>query len=152
MWITILQSGQYFSPSFAGSDPSHTNTSGGLPDRVANGNLPSDKRAVTNWFDASAFAVPAAGRYGNSGVDILEGPGMSLQHVSLIKEFPITERIRLNYQAMFLDLFNTPTFDFPYSNISVPGQAGRLYTLQGAGGNPGYSSSRVITMRLRLEF
>ena len=152
MWITILQSGQYFSPSFAGSDPSHTNTSGGLPDRVANGNLPSDKRTVTNWFDASAFAVPAAGRYGNSGVDILEGPGMSLQHISLIKEFPITERIRLNYQAMFLDLFNTPTFDFPYSNISVPGQVGRLYTLQGAGGNPGYSSSRVITMRLRLEF
>jgi hypothetical protein len=39
-WVTFLQGGQYFSPYFSGSDPSNTNTYGGLPDRLANGNLP----------------------------------------------------------------------------------------------------------------
>ena len=152
MWVSIFQSGQYFSPSFSGSDPSNTNTSGGLPDRIGNGNLPPGSRQVNHWFDPSAFVAPAPGRLGNSGVNILEGPGISVQHLSVIKEFKVTERLRLEYQAMFLDLFNTPTFSFPYSNISVPGQVGQLYTLQGAGGDPGFSSNRVVLMRLRLAF
>lgn len=152
MWISIFQSGQYFSPSFSGTDPSNTNTPSGLPDRIANGNLSPGQRQVNRWFDPAAFATPAAGRFGNSGVDILEGPGISLQHVSVVKQFKVSERVRLDYQAMFLDLFNTPTFDFPYSNISVPGQVAHLYTLQGVGGSPGYSGSRTILMRLRVEF
>ncbi|MDP2999674.1 MAG: TonB-dependent receptor, partial [Bryobacterales bacterium] len=40
-WIAFMESGPFFSPSFSGSDPSNTNTSGGLPDRKANGNLPA---------------------------------------------------------------------------------------------------------------
>src|SRR5947208_12258337 len=87
MWISIFQSGQYFSPSFSGSDPSNTNTSGGLPDRIANGNVDPGQRSVNRWFDPAAFATPPAGRFGNSGVNILEGPGISLQHVSVVKQF-----------------------------------------------------------------
>ena len=114
--------------------------------------MAAGSRGVTRWFDASAFAVPQAGRFGNSGVNILEGPGISVQHLSVMKEFRVTERWRLEYQAMFLDLFNTPTFNFPNANISVPGQVGRLFSLQGAGGDPGYSSSRTVMMRLRVSF
>src|SRR5262249_32310434 len=65
-WIAIMETGQYFSPSFSGSDPSNTNTSGGLPDRIGNGNLPADQRTLEHWFDAGAFAVPAPGHYGNA--------------------------------------------------------------------------------------
>jgi len=32
--------------SFSGSDPSGTNTSGGLPNRIANGNLPTGQRST----------------------------------------------------------------------------------------------------------
>ncbi|HWC00974.1 MAG TPA: carboxypeptidase-like regulatory domain-containing protein [Bryobacteraceae bacterium] len=152
MWISIFQSGQYFSPKYSGADPSNTNTTSGLPDRIANGNLPAGSRGVTRWFDASAFTVPQPGRFGNAGVNTLEGPGISVQHLSVMKEFRITERWRLEYQAMFLDLFNTPTFNFPNLDISVPGQVARLFSLQGAGGDPGYSASRTVTMRLRISF
>jgi hypothetical protein len=38
----IAQTGEYLTPSFASSDPSNTQTVGGIPDRIANGNLPSD--------------------------------------------------------------------------------------------------------------
>ena len=37
--ISTFASGGYFSPGFSGTNPSNTNTSGGLPDRIADGNL-----------------------------------------------------------------------------------------------------------------
>jgi hypothetical protein len=77
-WVAILQTGQFFSPSFSGSDPSGTNTSGGRPDRVCNGNLNSDQRQLNRWFDAACFAVPPTGRFGNAGVNILEVPASTL--------------------------------------------------------------------------
>ena len=40
-WTAVAQSGQWFTPTFSGSDPSNTNTIGGRPDRVGDGNLPS---------------------------------------------------------------------------------------------------------------
>jgi hypothetical protein len=74
-WISYMETGQYFSPSFAGADPSNTNTVGGLPDRIGNGNLPPGERTTARWFDTAAFAVPPAGRFGNSGPNVLEGRG-----------------------------------------------------------------------------
>ena len=57
-WIAYLETGQFFSPSFSGADPSGTNTIGGLPDRIKNGNLASDQRSISHWFDGTAFVAP----------------------------------------------------------------------------------------------
>ena len=154
MWISMFQGGQYFSPSFSGADPSNSNTSGGLPDRIGNGNYPPNRRTVTNWFDAAAFAVPSPGRFGNSGVNILEGPGIALQHLSVVKSFPIKDRVRAEFQCMILDLFNTPNFSFPFSNISVPNQVTQLNALltSGSPANATIVSNRSVLMRMRIEF
>jgi hypothetical protein len=154
MWATVLQSGQYFSPSYSGSDQSNTNTSGGLPNRIANGNLPADQRLVTRFFDASAFAPPPKGQFGNSGVNILQGPGVSLEDLSVIKDFKVTDRWRVQFQVLILDLFNTPTFTFPNANISVPGQVGQISSLliSGDPSNATLVSNRSVVMRLRIGF
>ena len=76
IWVSYMQTGQFFSPSFSDTDPSNTNSFGGLPDRVCNGNLPSGQRTVEHWFDTSCFVEPPPGRFGNSGVNVLEGPGL----------------------------------------------------------------------------
>ncbi len=154
-WITYLQSGQYFSPSFSGSDPSNTNTSGGLPNCIANGNLPSGQRSPDRWFNPSAFTVPLPGTFGNCGVDVLEGPGLKLHHLSAAKQFAITERVRFILQTNITNLFNTPHFDFPYANISVPSQVARVYQLRDSGGTPGgreMSGPRQVEFRFRVEF
>lgn len=145
-WIAYLQTGQFFSPGFSGSDPSNTNTSGGLPDRIANGNLPSGQRSVDHWFDPSAFVVPPAGRFGNSGVDVLEGPGMHLHNLSLVKGFPITERIRLTYVAAMTNVLNHPNFANPSADISSPASVGIISSVTD------YSGFRQMEMRLRLTF
>ena len=91
-WIGYMETGHFFSPSYSGSDPSNTNTVGGLPDRLCNGNLPSDQRSIDHWFDARAFA--AAGRpLGNSGPFVLEGPGTTTRTSRSPRPSAITERL-----------------------------------------------------------
>ncbi|HWQ56960.1 MAG TPA: carboxypeptidase regulatory-like domain-containing protein [Bryobacteraceae bacterium] len=145
-WIAFMESGPFFSPSFSGSDPSNTNTSGGLPDRIKNGNLPAGERTIDRWFDASAFAVPAAGRYGNSGAFVLEGPGMHTHNVTVTKEFTIREGLKLAYMASIQNLFNRPNFGLPSSNISAPGSVGKVSTINSV------APARDMIMRLRLDF
>jgi hypothetical protein len=76
--FVIVQTGQYFTPSFSGSDPANVGGSGGRPDRIGNGKVTD--ATIQRWFDGSAFVVPPAnaGRFGNSGVNILSGPGTKL--------------------------------------------------------------------------
>ncbi|HUQ90746.1 MAG TPA: TonB-dependent receptor [Bryobacteraceae bacterium] len=149
-WITYLQSGQYFTPTFSGSDPSNTNTLGGIPDRIGDGNL--DSPSPDRWFDPSAFAVPPQGRFGNSGANILEGPGLNLHHFSAVKDFHITERVKFVLQAMLTNAFNHPHFDFPAANISVPGSVGRVTQLREGGGGREMSGARQLQFRFRVEF
>jgi hypothetical protein len=155
-WVTTSRGGQYFTPSFSGSDPSNTNTIGGIPNRVCNGNLSRGQRSSTHWFDASCFAVPTTGNFGNSGANIIEGPTFNVSSMTLAKDFPVHERLKANFSAMFLDLFNTPTFAFPYSNISVPAQVGRVNAPLGGlnvgGGLVEAGGARAIVGRLRFEF
>jgi hypothetical protein len=151
-WVAMMQTGQFFSPSFSGRDPSNTNTSGGLPDRTCNGNFPAGQRSVdSRWFDASCFSIPPAGRFGNSGVNVLEGPGLHSHNISLTKRFPLTERLHLDYMATISNLFNHPNFEIPASDITVPGQVG-IITAQHGRFRAERSGARFIDMRLRLEF
>ncbi|MBM3740133.1 MAG: TonB-dependent receptor [Acidobacteria bacterium] len=130
-WLGYFSTGNYFSPTFSGADPSNTNTFGGLPDRVANGNLPASGRKLTRWFDASAFAAPPAGRFGNSGVNVLEGPGLNTQHISLVKRFKIGESLATDLMLAGSNIFNHPNYTFPANNISVPSQVGVITNLYG---------------------
>ncbi|HET8547545.1 MAG TPA: carboxypeptidase-like regulatory domain-containing protein [Bryobacteraceae bacterium] len=151
-WVSYFQSGQYFTPTYAGSDPSNTNTVGGLPDRIRDGNLPRDQRRPDRRFDASAFAPPPPGRFGNSGINILEGPGLNLHHLSAIKEFHITERLQFVLQSMVTNIFNHSHFDFPNANISVPASVGRVFQLREGAGGREMSGARQVQFRFRVEF
>jgi Carboxypeptidase regulatory-like domain/TonB dependent receptor-like, beta-barrel len=153
-YLAYFQTGLFFSPSFSGSDPSGTNTFGGLPDRLRNGNMEPDERTIDRWFDVSAFSPPPLGRFGDSGVNILEGPGLQVHHMSFSKRFNITERWKFQFLLAMSNVFNQTNFDFPSANISVPGAAGvidctyscdDLFNLEKAG-------PRRMEVRLRLEF
>lgn len=124
------QTGEYFTPSFSGSDPSNTQTFGGTPDRIGNGNLPSSQRSIDKWFDASAFAVPPNGRFGNSGRNILIGPGRHAMNLGIFKTFKPTERVSLRLQATFTNALNHPNFGMPNGNISAPGSVGMIRSIQ----------------------
>jgi hypothetical protein len=147
--ISFFQSGQFFSPSFSGADPSNTSSFGGLPDRIADGNLSSGSREITHWFDASAFVRPPAGRFGNSGVNVLEGPGWNLHHVGLLKRFNVTERVTFMLQGLLQNVANHPHYAFPNSNISQSGQVGIITSTKGG---REVAAHRDIFIRGAIEF
>lgn len=149
--ISYLTSGFYFSPGFSGSDPSNTNTVGGLPDRIGDGNLPGDRRTYTAWFDPAAFRVPQAGTFGNSGANVLVGQGISAHHLSLSKRFRITERVSSTFTSMISDTFNSPHFVEPSGNISVPATVGRFTNIV-TDYDPEKHNGRRMAMILRVEF
>jgi hypothetical protein len=149
--LSFFKSGPFFSPVFSGADPSNTNTFGGLPDRISDGNLPPGQRTVERWFDPSAFVVPQPGRFGNSGVNVLEGPGVNLHHLSLVKQFKAGERFTVESVAAISNLFNTPHFRFPRSDVSAA-RAGEITSARGADQDNEKAGPRMVELTLRLRW
>ncbi|MGH9673479.1 MAG: hypothetical protein ACRD44_09885, partial [Bryobacteraceae bacterium] len=129
----------------SGADPSNTNTTSGRPDRLANGNLPPGERKISRWFDAAAFTRPPAGRFGNSGTNILEGPGLHVHDLTLGKTFPITERVRFTFMTVAQNIANRPNFSNPASNINAT-NAGVVSSTRG------FAPARQIMLRGRIQF
>jgi hypothetical protein len=148
--VSTFASGGYFSPAFSGSDPSNTNTSGGLPDRVADGNKDSGARTRLQWWDPTAFVVPTNGHFGNSGGNILQGNGIKVTHLSVAKTFPITERFKFALTGAFSNLFNHPHFNNPNNNISNPDPGKFLSTLPNY--QPEKQGYRQVDVKIRLEW
>lgn len=150
--VSFFASGQFYTPSYAGADPSNTNSFGGIPDRICNGNLPRGTRTVSNWFDASCFAVPQAGRFGNSGVNVLQRPGLNVHHLSLTKNFKLTERFNLEYVFAASNIFNHAQFSPPPANISAPRPAQITSILFGADQSLEKTRARELEMTLKVRW
>lgn len=67
----------------------------------------------TQYFNPGAFILPPAGTYGNTGRDILYGPGLASTDLSLAKNTAITEKLRVQFRAEFFNLFNRANFGSP---------------------------------------
>jgi hypothetical protein len=147
-WIGFLETGQFFGPTFSGADPSNTNSTSGRPDRLANGNLPADQRQLNHWFDPAAFARPTPGHFGNSGTNILEGPGLQQHNLTVGKTFPITERIKFTFMAAGQNIANHASFNNPASNIN----ASNAGVISGTRMFSAIGGSRQIMLRARVTF
>ncbi len=131
-------------------EPFTVSTSGGItnaggadrPNRLRDGALPASERSIDRWFDVSAFQVQPTFTYGNSGRNILFGPGVTNLDFSLAKFFQLTEKFRLQFRAESFNASNTPAFGNPGANINAPGAG----TINSAG------EPRRIQFGLKLLF
>jgi hypothetical protein len=119
--IVTMQSGLPFTPSIA-TDPANTGTSR-RPDRLGSGAL--EERTLLRDFDVSAFRLPQAFTYGNSGRNILYGRGFRNWDFIVVRNFVLHERARLQFRGEFFNFTNTPAFGNPVSNIQA-GNAGQV--------------------------
>jgi hypothetical protein len=66
----------------------------------------------TTFYDPSAFAqVTAANTFGTSGRNILRNPGVWNTDLDVTREFPIKEKLRLQFRAEFFNFANTSHFN-----------------------------------------
>jgi hypothetical protein len=163
--VATLQTGQWLTPTFDAFDPSNTNNFGGRPDVVAGVSpVPPGGRTVNEWFNPAAFKIPGCpdtdpvcsnpaniGRFGNVGNDTIPGPPEKNLDFGALKNFRIRERITLQFQAMFTDIFNHPHFGYPAADISATSSVGLITSTLGnyLGGS---ADQRAINFALRLQF
>jgi hypothetical protein len=157
----VVQSGQYFTPSFAGFDVSNTNLIGGRPDRIGSG-VSASGQSIFNWFNTAAFKIPGCpdtdpvcksptnvGRFGNSGLNIIRGPAANNFNFSVMKYFTIAEGKRLQLRCFATNVLNHANFANPAANISSPGTVGRI---TGTFAEQVSENLRYVHISLRLEF
>jgi hypothetical protein len=107
---------------------------------------------LAQYFNTAAFAPSTlAGGFfdrnapfGNTGRNILTGPGQKDVDFSIVKFIPFTESVRGEFRTEFFNLFNWANFANPNSNISIPSTFGRI-TQTSAG-------PRVIQFAFKLNF
>jgi Carboxypeptidase regulatory-like domain/TonB-dependent Receptor Plug Domain len=118
--ITAAQSGSPFSLAVPG-DPAGIAGNGTLrPNRLSDGRLDSSQRTLSRYFDTSAFVAPPPYTFGNSGRDILTGPGLVNFDFSVFKNVAIHERTRLQFRVESFNLFNTTRFNNPGRTLNTP--------------------------------
>jgi hypothetical protein len=90
------------------------------------------------------------GRFGNSGLNILEGPGIANLDFAMGKYFTVREKTRLQLRLIMVNALNHPNFAVPRANISAPGTVGTINSMARVlNGEP---ATREINLGLRLEF
>jgi hypothetical protein len=110
------------------------------PDRVCNGNI--GNRTLGRYFDTSCFVAPPVNTFGNSGRNVITGPGAQSWDMSLARQFPIWERVRLDFRAEFFSIFNHQNWGSPDTGVEDP-SFGQIFSKV----NP-----RVVQFGLKLSF
>ncbi len=112
--IETLQSGFPFTPSL-GFNPSNNGDS-------RNPVRPSWNRAFSGnvilggpnqYFNPNAFIAPVSGTYGNTGRDVLTGPGLAALDFSALKSAQLSDRFKLQFRAEFFNILNRSNFGIP---------------------------------------
>ncbi len=157
--IQLWQSGTFLTPSFSGTDPSGTGvltrgvTTAQRPDCTGISPVVAN-HTRSKWFNSAAFSTPAnnIGRFGNCPVGTLVGPGTVTFAGTAGKNFALTERFNLRYEAQVANLFNHTNLSDPNTNISSS-SFGTISNVQDANTSYGPSAGpRNVQMSLRLTF
>jgi hypothetical protein len=140
--IVGANNGYPFTPTI-GTDPANTGTPM-RPNRMGGGKLSSP--TLHEWFNLSAFTVPAQYTYGDSANGILDGPGAKDWDLGFYKNFKVSklgEQGRLQFRAECFNFTNTPSFSNPQTNIQAT-TAGEILSTS--------SAPREIQFALKLFF
>ena len=149
--VTLLESGPWLTPSISTSfDQSNTNVVNRgatlRPDVVSTDYNKGKSRA--QYFNLAAFSpTPAgAGRFGNAGVGILQGPGTEAVSLGLAKSFAVNERVKVRFESTFTNVLNHTNFAPPATQIDNATTFGVLsapQTAENAGNRTGQAALRI---------
>jgi hypothetical protein len=113
---------------------------------------PSQVRTISAWFNPCAFAPQTEGTVGNAARNSLYGPHFRHVDLSLFKDFPVTEGLKVQFRAEAFNISNTPSFYIDNNVNSGPdtrlgnGNFGQILAT-----DPNYNP-RQLQFALKLQF
>ncbi|MDZ7637014.1 MAG: carboxypeptidase regulatory-like domain-containing protein [Bryobacterales bacterium] len=142
--IVTLVSGSWMTFS-SGRDNSQSAVNQDRADLVGDPFLDTSRprgELIERYFNTSAFAVNAPGTFGNTGRNIMRGPGDAVVDAGVTKNFAIREAMRIQFRSEFFNILNRVNLGNPNATFGAA-QFGRI---TGAG------SPRVIQFALKFMF
>jgi hypothetical protein len=142
--IVTLQSGRWMTIT-SGRDNSQSGVNGDRADLVGDWRMASDRprdQVISQYFNTAAFTANAVGTFGNTGRNILRGPGETNVDFALVKNFPVREGWRVQFRAEAFNALNQVNLGNPNANATSP-QFGQI-TSAGA--------PRVLQLALKFVF
>ena len=162
-----------------GSGPQFASVVSGVPLYDHNPIPGVTQPGTVQWLNPDAFVstvdpstgaclggdIPKNCQFGNLGRNALRGPNFAWSDFYLSKWFPLSEQLKLRFDAQFFNVFNHPNFGLP--SMVLAGIPGKPTTQTGFGaltyttspptgllgvGLGGDSTPRMIAFQLRLEF
>ena len=112
-------------------DPSGTGARSFRPNVVGTPNDPHQIGPGLLFLDPTPYSAPTARTFGNAGVGIVPGPGMSRFDFSLHKKFNVTESKWFELRAEAFNLTNSPIFLSPASQTITSSLFGQIRSSQG---------------------
>jgi hypothetical protein len=115
------------------------------------------QKTKAQWFNPAAFTVPTTyvgtdgntyAQYGNSGYDMLRGPGWWNLDMNLVKNIKWMNHYNLQLRAESFNTFNHPNYGNPASNISNSSSVGII----SANSNPPVYESRSVEFGAKFNF
>jgi len=93
----------------------------GLPPMYApnpNGPVPPCD-TITTADGPTQYCDTVESGFGTTGRNTFRGPFQARFDFSVAKDFRLTERFHLRYDAQFFNIFNHPSFDVPNNNVTL---------------------------------
>ena len=159
--ITVFQTGQPFSVTYSApgsykdaNGVTWTNLVSGRANRVPGVPIYPSSKTKAQWFNPAAFAAPTnaagipGGAYGNSGYNMLRGPGFQNWDVNLQKNIRFHERYNLQLRADSFNVFNHPNFNPPNASISNTSTVGKITAVSST---PAYEP-RTVEFAAKFNF
>ena len=114
------------------------------PNVTGNPVLSGSQRTLLEYYNVSAFSIPALYTTGNAGTGLIFGPGRQSVNLNLAKQFHNfgKETRHLEFRFEFYNIFNTPNFAAP-NMTTDSATAGRITSA---------SNSRTIQLALKFYF
>jgi hypothetical protein len=106
-----------------GRDNSLTGNGYDRPDLVGIAQLSTSRsrdQLISQYFNPAAFAANQTGKFGNSGRNILYGPGLMQTDLGLFKNFRIREPLQLQFRAELFNAFNQVNLGNPNNLLTSP--------------------------------
>lgn len=111
------------------------------PDQIREPGLPRNRRSAEQWFDTSAFAMPAAFTFGDAPRNSVLGPGYVSVDLGVAREFTFG-KARLEMRWEVFNALNRANFDLP-NRIFGTDNFGRIFSAKHA---------REMQLGVRLAF
>ena len=153
----MIASGWRLSGIFRGSSGQPLTIQAGA-DRALNGMQATNQRAnqvsdnvygdgsINNWFNGTAFALPALGTYGTSPRNGYDGPGFRTVDLSLVRQFSLSSTRKVEARVEAFNAFNWFIPGNPGVNLSSATTFGKITSFSTA------ASPRIMQFALRYLF